>query len=341
MKIYLYTFAAADFAFTDVNDSPANTLLGVKITTLPALGVLKLSNVAVTAGQVIPAASLPNLTFTPALNGNGAPYTSFTFQVQDNGTTANGGIDLDPTPRSFTFNVAAVADAPIGTADAYTFNTFSTLPFSVAAPGVLTNDSDGDTFANWTLSVLTQPTNGTVVLSQNGSFTYTQTGTPPLVYEDTFVYRITDTTPATTVDVTVTLTVDLTKPTQVAKWVLPVTNGQPYIGSTETVELQVSLDSLTDVNRVEFWYWDHTALTPHWVFIAADTTATPSGGLFYFSALMSMNVLPVATNIQLFARTYDANGNYTDRDLTLPDPYKYAWILVTHKGTVFLPLIMK
>ena len=160
----LYTFAAADFAFTDVNDSPANTLLGVKITTLPALGVLKLSNVAVTAGQVIPAASLPNLTFTPALNGNGAPYTSFTFQVQDNGTTANGGIDLDPTPRSFTFNVAAVADAPIGTADAYTFNTFSTLPFTVAAPGVLANDSDGDTFANWTLSVFTQPTHGTVVL---------------------------------------------------------------------------------------------------------------------------------------------------------------------------------
>jgi hypothetical protein len=237
--------------------------------------------------------------------------------------------------------VAAVADNPSGNPDAYTFNTYNSLPFTVAAPGVLANDSDGDTFANWTLSVLTQPTHGTVVLSQNGSFTYTETGTPPLVYGDFFVYRITDTTPAMTVDVTVTLTVDLTKPTQVAKWVLPVTNGQPYIGFTETVELQVFLDSLTDVNRIEFWYWDHTAQTPHWVFIAADASSELLDGKYYFSTLMSMNVLPVATNIQLFARTYDANGNYTDRDLSLPDPYKYAWILVTHKGTVFLPLIMR
>ena len=31
-----YTFAAADFGFTDPNDSPANALPAVKITTLPA-----------------------------------------------------------------------------------------------------------------------------------------------------------------------------------------------------------------------------------------------------------------------------------------------------------------
>ena len=37
------------------------------------------------------------LTFSPAANGNGQPYTSFTFQVQDDGGTDNGGVDLDPT----------------------------------------------------------------------------------------------------------------------------------------------------------------------------------------------------------------------------------------------------
>ena len=175
--------------------------------------------------------------------------------MQDNGTTANGGMDLDPTPRSFTFNVAAVADAPIGTADAYTFNTLSTLPFTVAAPGVLANDSDGDTFANWTLSVFSQPAHGTVVLSQNGSFTYTQTGSPPLVYVDTFIYRITDTTPATTVDVTVTLTVDLQRP-PMAKWEPPFLRwdpNQPVIvplqGSTT---LKVSVPSSSDVVGVKF-----------------------------------------------------------------------------------------
>ena len=39
------------------------------------------------------------LMFTPAANANGAGYASFTFQVQDDGGTANGGVDLDPTPR--------------------------------------------------------------------------------------------------------------------------------------------------------------------------------------------------------------------------------------------------
>ena len=51
--------------------------------------------------------------FTPAANANGAGYASFTFQVQDDGGTANGGVDLDPTPRTMTINVTAVNDAPV------------------------------------------------------------------------------------------------------------------------------------------------------------------------------------------------------------------------------------
>ena len=35
-----YMFAAADFGFTDPNDTPANALVAVKITTLPAAGSL-------------------------------------------------------------------------------------------------------------------------------------------------------------------------------------------------------------------------------------------------------------------------------------------------------------
>ena len=55
------------------------------------------------------------LKFTPAANANGAGYASFTFQVQDNGGTANGGVDLDPSPNTMTINVTAVNDAPAGT----------------------------------------------------------------------------------------------------------------------------------------------------------------------------------------------------------------------------------
>src|SRR5436309_10304666 len=65
-----YTFAAADFGFSDSNDSPANNLLAVKITTLPAAGTLKDNSVAVTTGQVIPVADINGgkLVFSPAAN---------------------------------------------------------------------------------------------------------------------------------------------------------------------------------------------------------------------------------------------------------------------------------
>lgn len=41
----------------------------------------------------------------PAVNGTGTTYDSFTFHVQDNRGTANGGIDVDPTARTTTISV--------------------------------------------------------------------------------------------------------------------------------------------------------------------------------------------------------------------------------------------
>jgi len=114
------TFAVADFGFTDSSDSPANTLLAVKITTLATAGKVQLSGVDVTAGQVVPVASITagNLKFHPDANENGSPYASFTFQVQDNGGTGYGGVDLDPTPNTMTINITPVNDAPVLTTPA-------------------------------------------------------------------------------------------------------------------------------------------------------------------------------------------------------------------------------
>ena len=53
--------------------------------------------------------------FTPAANANGTGYASFTFQVQDDGGTANGGVDPRPVPNTITVNVTSVNDAPAGT----------------------------------------------------------------------------------------------------------------------------------------------------------------------------------------------------------------------------------
>ncbi|MDI2146308.1 hypothetical protein KBJ94_30200, partial [Pseudomonas sp. ITA] len=67
-----YTFAAADFGFSDSSDSPANAFSALVITSLPAAGdgVLSLNGVAVTAGQVIAVTDLGQLTFTPLTNRN-------------------------------------------------------------------------------------------------------------------------------------------------------------------------------------------------------------------------------------------------------------------------------
>jgi len=113
-----YSFTAADFGFRPER-CPANTLLAVKITTLPAAGSLAWRRVLragpVSAGQFVSAADITFLRFTPAANANGANYANFTFQVQDNGGTANGGIDLDASPIRSRSNVTSVNDAPAGT----------------------------------------------------------------------------------------------------------------------------------------------------------------------------------------------------------------------------------
>src|SRR5207248_1215594 len=102
---------------TDPSDSPKNNFLAVKINSLPTAGILTDNGTAVTVGQSVPVADLTGgkLIFTPAANGAGTAYAQFTVQVQDDGGTANGGVDTDVTPKTATINVTNVNDAPIGT----------------------------------------------------------------------------------------------------------------------------------------------------------------------------------------------------------------------------------
>ncbi|MDO9002609.1 MAG: DUF4347 domain-containing protein, partial [Aquabacterium sp.] len=161
-----YTFTAADFGFTDANDSPANTLSGVRITTLPGAGSLTLNGVAVTAGQIISVANINSglLQYTPAANANGAGYTSFTFQVQDNGGTANGGMDLDASANTMTVNVTAVNDAPAGTNNTVTTLEDTAYTFTAADFGFTdVNDSPANTLLG--LRITTLPGAGSLTLN--------------------------------------------------------------------------------------------------------------------------------------------------------------------------------
>ena len=141
------TLTVANFGFSDPGDTPANALQAVKITTLETAGSLKLNGVDVTLGQVISAADINAglLTFTAAQNANGAAYASFTFQVQDNGGTANGGIDLDPTPNTMTINVTAVNDTPVAAASQGTYSATEQVNLNLHGTGLSINDTaDGN-----------------------------------------------------------------------------------------------------------------------------------------------------------------------------------------------------
>ena len=162
-----YTFAASDFGFTDPNDSPPNTLLAVEITTLPANGTLTDNGVAVTAGQFVSVSDITagKLRFTPAANANGAGYASFTFQVQDDGGTANGGVDTDPSPKTMTVNVTSVNNPPVGTSK--TVTTLEDTAYVFAASDFGFTDPD-DSPANNFLAVEIATLPGAGTLTDNG-----------------------------------------------------------------------------------------------------------------------------------------------------------------------------
>jgi Ca2+-binding RTX toxin-like protein len=178
-----YTFTVADFGFNDSSDTPANALQAVKITTLPTGGTLTDNGVVVTVGQFISVADITSgkLVFTPALNANSPPTYSFTFQVQDNGGTANGGVDLDQSANTLTFSVSAVNDAPVNTVPAAqttnedTSKTIAGLSISDvdASPSTLTVTLS---VAHGTLTVATVG-GGAPTLTGSGTATVTLTGT--------------------------------------------------------------------------------------------------------------------------------------------------------------------
>ena len=108
-----HSFSSADFGFSDVADG--NSLQSVIIKTLPVNGQLTLTGVPVSTEQSIPAASIPDLQFTPKPDEFRNGYDTFSFMVVDDGGTSNGGFDTDQTPNNININVTGVNDAPTGT----------------------------------------------------------------------------------------------------------------------------------------------------------------------------------------------------------------------------------
>ncbi len=141
-----------------------------------------------------------SFTYTPAANFNGSD--SFTYRASDGATVSN--------PATVSITVTALNDAPAAADD--TYSTAEDTVLTVAAPGVLGNDTDLD---GTTLSavVVTGPAHGTLTLNEDGSFTYT----PDANYNgpDSFTYRASDGTTASN-PATVTITVSAVNDTPAA-----------------------------------------------------------------------------------------------------------------------------
>jgi hypothetical protein len=170
------TFTTAHFA-TGMSDVEGHNFAGVKITTLPSSGTIFFdadgaggnARVAISAGATFTTQQLADgkLTFVPAA-GSGGTAPTFTFQVQDNGGTANGGADLDATPNTFTFTVAHGNQPPVlttssGTSVAIEAGSGTNTPVAVD-PNITVTDVDNSRLVNATVQV-TNGVAGQVVLA--------------------------------------------------------------------------------------------------------------------------------------------------------------------------------
>jgi VCBS repeat-containing protein len=162
-------------------DADGDTLTAVKVTN-PSHGTVTLN-------------SNGSFTYTPAANYNGSD--SFTYKANDT--------KADSNTATVTITITAVNDAPVAANDTYSTTKNTTL--NVAAPGVLSNDTDADGDALTAVKVA-NPSHGTVTLNSNGSFTYVPTAN--YTGTDSFTYKANDSkldSNVATVTITITDTV--------------------------------------------------------------------------------------------------------------------------------------
>ena len=130
--------------------------------------------------------------YTPDAHFNGAD--SFTYKATDG--TADSAV--------VTVSITIINHAPVAEPDSY--ETTADTPLIVAAPGVLTNDSDADG-DDLTAILINAPSHGNIDLNTDGSFTYTPdagfSGT------DSFTYKAND---ATADSAAAEVTINIAKP---------------------------------------------------------------------------------------------------------------------------------
>ena len=131
-------------------------------------------------------AATGTLVFTPAPNAFGT--ANITITVLDSGTITNGGINSKTI--SFTITINPINDAPVAIDDSILVNEGATITTVTNNATTLTNnDTDVDN-VSLTAIIVTQPTNGSLTLNSNGTFSYTHNGSETIT--DSFTYKAND-----------------------------------------------------------------------------------------------------------------------------------------------------
>ncbi|HYG78294.1 MAG TPA: autotransporter-associated beta strand repeat-containing protein [Planctomycetota bacterium] len=145
------------------------------------------------------------LTYTPAADANGTAIIS--VQIQDNGGTANGGVDTSAV-QQFTITVTAVNDQPVANAQNVTVLEDGSANITLTA-----NDSDPEVAQVLTYAIVLQPQFGTLTNFNAATGAVTYTPNPDYNGPDSFTFNVTDDNlagaPASlqSTDVTVSITV--------------------------------------------------------------------------------------------------------------------------------------
>jgi VCBS repeat-containing protein len=121
-----------------------------------------------------------NGSFTYVPNTGFVGSDTFTYSASDGLLSSNAA--------TVTISVTSTNTAPVAMNDAYTVDQDETLNVT-SANGLLANDEDNE-LANMTAQLVAGPTNGTVNLMANGSFTYTPAA--GFSGSDSFTYRAND-----------------------------------------------------------------------------------------------------------------------------------------------------
>jgi VCBS repeat-containing protein len=178
-----------DDTFEEIEDSSGNPLAVLTNDSDPGLDPLAILEVGTPdqGGTVVFSNTV--ITYTPAADFFG--FETFIYTITDEIGYQDSAL--------VTVTVTPVNDAPIAFGDSYTIT--EDVPFTVATPGLLANDSDIENDP-LTSTLITGPEHGLLALKPDGSFTYT----PTLNYSDMdyFAYQLADATLTDTALVTLT-----------------------------------------------------------------------------------------------------------------------------------------